>query len=393
MAVCPDPKPRGFSTTCLPVSTERYQQLIDSPALFRHWLDEAFRDTPELFPAAFAQGYTLQDDRASAQRGLGLRRSECQASGDAFSVRPSLVLPYMTARTDEAEGPLFLRSFGVPFWALARVFGHSPMFWYRLEVGLGRNSIVGTTVRHGQVPEHLLADEHHRDRDGSKNYLATTVAAGRCLGAELAQTAGADDLPAAYGVFKQEAQDVQAEYQPQTVNTDGRAATRQAWQALFPLAVILRCFVHGWLNIRARAKNLGDVFRSVSAKVWHAYSRGGPQAFRPEAAAAGRVGGPAGQGGVGAGAGGQVVPAGAGVRPGLRPPGGPPHEQHAGPGDAVDGPLLRQRPAPARVGGGLSAARAGLGAAAQLPAVAPGGGAGQRRPREPGGTVEPTPLS
>jgi hypothetical protein len=75
-----------------------------------------------------------------------LRRIECKASGDAFSVRPSFVLPYMTGYTNDVENPLFLRRFGVPFWALARVFGHDPMYWYRLEVGLGRNSIVGHQV-------------------------------------------------------------------------------------------------------------------------------------------------------------------------------------------------------------------------------------------------------
>jgi hypothetical protein len=271
MAEAPNPKPRGFSTICLPVSKERYQQVIDSPVRYRQWLDEAFRAAPELFPVAFADGYTLKDDRISAKRGLRLRRSRCKATGCAFSVRPCFVLPYMTAWTDQADAPLFLRSFGVPFWALARVFGKGPMFWYRLAVGFGRNSIVGTTVRRVPVPEHLLADEHHQPRDGVKNYLATTVGAGCCLGAALAQTAGAADLTAAYGVFKAEAQNVQAGYQPVTVNTDGWAATRQAWQALFPLVVILRCFLHGWLNIRARAKNLGEVFRAVGERVWRAY--------------------------------------------------------------------------------------------------------------------------
>jgi hypothetical protein len=271
MADCPNPKPRGFSTICLPVSKERYQQVIDSPARYRQWLGEAFRATPELFPVAFASGYTLKDDRVSAKRGLRLRRIRCKADGTAFSVRPSFVLPYMTAWADDAEGPLFLRSFGVPFWALARVFGKGAMFWYRVAVGLGRNSLVGTTVRRGPLPEHLLADEHHQPRDGTKNYLATTVGAGCCLGAALAPTAGADDLTAAYGVFKDEAHNVQVTYRPKTVNTDGWAATRQAWQALFPLVVILRCFLHGWLNIRARAKNLADVFGAVSERVWHAY--------------------------------------------------------------------------------------------------------------------------
>jgi hypothetical protein len=177
----------------------------------------------------------------------------------------------MTGWTDDVEGPLFLRAFGVPFWALARVFGRDPMFWYRLEVGLGRHSIVGTTARHAAVPEHLVADEHHQPRDGTKNYIATTVAAGCCLGSALAQNAGADDLQAAYGVFKEEAHNVQADYRPKTVNTDGWAATQQAWRALFPLVVILRCFLHGWLGIRARAKHLGEVFRSLGEKVWEAY--------------------------------------------------------------------------------------------------------------------------
>src|SRR5919206_4348376 len=134
MAECPKPKPRGFSTICLPISPERYQQIIDSPPLFRHWLDQAFRDMPELFPAAFAQGYTLKDSRVSAKRGLRLRRIRCRATGAAFSVRPCFVLPYMTAWTDDASGPLFVGAFGVPFWALARGFGKGAMFWDRLEV-------------------------------------------------------------------------------------------------------------------------------------------------------------------------------------------------------------------------------------------------------------------
>ena len=120
------------------------------------------------------------------------------------------------------------------------------------------------------LPEHLLADEHHQPRDGTKNYVATTVAGGCCLGAALAPSAGAEDLQAAYAVFRQEARDVQPDYRPKTVNTDGWAATRQAWSVLFPLVVILRCFLHGWLNIRSRGK-LSDVFSTLSEKVWNAY--------------------------------------------------------------------------------------------------------------------------
>ena len=120
---------------------------------------------PELFPANFARGYQLKDDRISAKRG-SRSAGILTRDGAAYSVRPSFLMPYMTARVEDVEGPLFLRKFGVPFWALARVFGRDPMYWYRLECGLGRFSVVGTTVRRAELPEHLLADEHHQTLDG-----------------------------------------------------------------------------------------------------------------------------------------------------------------------------------------------------------------------------------
>ena len=180
-------------------------------------------------------------------------------------------MPYLTARVEEDEGPLFLRKFGVPFWALARVFGGDPMYWYRMECGLGRCSVVGTTVRKAGLPEHLLADEHHQSLDGKKLYIATTVGSGCCLGAEPALAAGTDDLKTAYGTFKDEARDVAPKYAPKTVNTDGWKGTRAAWKALFKRVVILQCFLHGWLKIRDRAKHLGEVFAEVSRQVWDAY--------------------------------------------------------------------------------------------------------------------------
>jgi hypothetical protein len=254
----------------LPIGKDAYQDLVEDPQRFRAWLDQAFRSWPELFPKDFAHGYRLKDSRRSAKTGLRLRRLRLRATGQAFSVRPSFALTYLTGSADAAQGPLFLRAFGVPFWALARVFGKDPMYWYRLEVGLGRNSIVGTTLRQTQVPEHLLADEHHQSRDGEKNYIATTVGAGCCLGAALAQTASAEDLQTAYAVFQQEAHDAQPGYQPRTVSVDGWAASHQAWSALFPLVVLLRCFLHSWLNLRSRGK-LSAAFADLSRKAWEAF--------------------------------------------------------------------------------------------------------------------------
>ena len=190
---------RGHRTICLPVSEDAYTQAIDDPTKFRQLLDESFRRMPELFPRNFDDGYQLMGHRMSVKQGVTIRRILLN-DGTAYSIRPSFLMPYMTARVEEVEDPLFLRRFGVPFWALAHVFGHDPMYWYRLESGLGRASIVGTTIK-GELPAHVLADEHHQSLDGRKVYIATTVAEGCCLGAEPAATAGTNDLKAAYGVL------------------------------------------------------------------------------------------------------------------------------------------------------------------------------------------------
>jgi hypothetical protein len=260
---------RRCSTICLPFDQPTYPEVVAEPRAFRQALDRFFRQMPELFPGAFAQGFLLKDRRASRKLGLCLRRIRLKATGESFTVRPAFVLPYVAGLAEDVPGPLFLRCFGVPFWALAFVFGKDHDYWYRVEAALGRNSVVGTTPRRAALPSHLLADEHHQPRDGVKNHVATTVGGGCCLGAALAQTAGAEDLQEAYGTFKAEAQDAQPGCAPRTVSADGWAATHQAWQALFPLVVLLRCFLHGWLSIRTRGK-LSERFQALSGRVWHA---------------------------------------------------------------------------------------------------------------------------
>ena len=130
---------------------------------------------------------------------------------------------------------------------------------------------MGTTVRKVELPENLLADEHHQTLDGQKVYIATTVAGGCCLGAEPAEAAGTDELKTAYEVFKDEARDITPKYTPKTVSTDGWKGTQAAWKVLFPKVVILLCFLHSWLKIRDRAKHLKEVFAEVSRRVWEAY--------------------------------------------------------------------------------------------------------------------------
>jgi hypothetical protein len=155
---------------------------------------------------------------------------------------------------------------------LTEVFGRSPMYWHRLERSLGRNSLVGTTVRAAEgLPRHLAADEKHTTLAGEKVYLAVTAGGGCCLGMALAETAGNDDLEAAYGVFRDEARRLDADYQPETVNTDGWAATQAAWRALFKGATLILCFLHAFLKIRDRAVHLKEAFTDLSRRVWDAY--------------------------------------------------------------------------------------------------------------------------
>jgi len=103
-------------------------------------------------------------------------------TNQAFTIRPSFVLPYRVGSTDDVAKALFLRRFGVPFWDLAYVLGKGPSYWYRLAVSLARHRVVGTTVRRVDVPGDVVADEHHQTHDGDKVFLATVVAEGCGLG-------------------------------------------------------------------------------------------------------------------------------------------------------------------------------------------------------------------
>lgn len=269
---------RDIRTICLPCAEEDYGAIVKDATQFRSWLQQSFERQPELFPEGFAKGFQMVDCRTSKKMQLSLRRIQLR-DGTRFTVRPSFVMPHMTARVGTVENPLFLRKFGVPFWALAHVFGRNPMFWFRQECRLGNFSIVGTTVRQAAVPKHLVADEHHQTCDGEKVYIATTVGGGCCLGVAMAAKADTEDLTAAYQVFRDEAKNVEPGYTPKTVNTDGWKGTQAAWLALFPMIAVLRCFLHAWLKIRDRAKNLKQTFYDLSEQVWNAYHADNKRSF------------------------------------------------------------------------------------------------------------------
>ena len=214
-----------------------------------------------------------------------LRRIRVAASGDSqetvFVIVPSFVLPYMVGYTEDVEKALFLHAkFGVPFWGLTYIFGHNDLYWERLYLRFGRNSIVGTTVKQpDKLPVDLLADEKHTRLNGDKVFVATTVGAGCTLGASVALQASDHDLTEAYGHFKTEAQQVKPDYQPNTVNTDGWASTQSAWRSLFTQVVLIACFLHAYLKIHDRCKRMETFFPELCRRVWETYHAPEAQQF------------------------------------------------------------------------------------------------------------------
>ncbi len=249
-----------------------YLRFMCDSAYARRRIDEEFATHPELFPDGMTVGYSLNGTtRPSRKQEIRLR--QILLNGVTYRIRPSFVLPYMRARTDEVWKVILLMRYAVPFWVLALLFGRNAMFWYRLFISLGGFNLVGTTVKgRNNMPTNLLADEYHAHTRMGEAYIATTVVGGCLLGVEAAQKADYECLEKAYSVFKSELSRVFVGFLPDTVNTDGWAATQKAWRSLWPKIAILECFLHAWLKVRDRAtKKLEGVFREASDKIWDCY--------------------------------------------------------------------------------------------------------------------------
>jgi len=178
----------------------------------------------------------------------------------------------MTCDTATAEKILFLRKWA-PVWALAHVFDYDVMFIHRLTLQMGRYSLIGTTVKQlERLPTDVAADEKQTSISGETVHIATTVAENCFLGASISPGAGEAELTEAYRQFYREAQQVQPDYQPETVNTDGWQATMNAWRSLFPSICLIRCFLHAVLGIRNAATTATMAwYRRIIERVWEVY--------------------------------------------------------------------------------------------------------------------------
>jgi hypothetical protein len=282
MTTVTHPPKKGYRTIRLPLAESEYDRFLSDRAYAKARLEELYEEIPEVFPAAFPWGYALYGfTEPSVKQEIRCRRIRLDQDQTVFAIAPAFVMPYMTGLTQEVEHALFLMRFHVPCWAIAHVFGREAMYWYRLERGLGRFSIVGTTVKHPeQLPKDLVADEKHSWLKGERVYIATTAAKDCILGASVAKSASQTDLEKAYGVFASEAQAMDADYAPETVNTDGWSATQHAWKALFHQITVILCFLHAFIKIRDRAKKaFGELGQEVQKRVWDAYHAPSKRAF------------------------------------------------------------------------------------------------------------------
>ena len=273
---------KGYRTIRLPLAESEYDRFLSDRAYANARLEELYEVFPELFPEAFPWGYALYGfTEPSIKQEMRCRRIRLDQDRAVFTIAPAFVMPYMTGLTQDVDHALFLMRFHVPCWAIAHVFGRDAMYWYRLEQSLARFSIVGATVKNPeQLPKDLVADEKHSWLTGERVYIATTAAKDCILGASVAKSASQTDLEKAYGVFASEAQALDADYAPETVNTDGWQATQNAWKSLFNQITVILCFLHAFIKIRDRGKKaLGELGQEVQKRVWGAYRANSKRAF------------------------------------------------------------------------------------------------------------------
>lgn len=265
----PQGTPRGSKQICIPMTRDQYQTIWSDAQKVRQFLDELIADHPEIFPPGIEQGYQLTGHLPESKKLPGHQLRQLKLlSGGTFTLRPSFLFTYMTGTVDKLEHPLLLLSLGVPCWVVTAIFKHNDMFWQRLLEQLGRNSLVGTTVRDpARLPQHLAADEHHADWAGKKGYVTMTAGGNCILGVAITRAADEEHLTEGYGQFAEEARRVDPHYAPKTVNTDGWFATQNTVQALFAGVTTILCFLHGFLKIRDRSRKAHDLHQQI----WDVY--------------------------------------------------------------------------------------------------------------------------
>ena len=104
---------RGQRTICIPCSHQQYEPIVDDPERYREFLDRLIATSPELFPPEIRRGYRMKDLYTSRKTGWKLRRIDLR-DDESYLVRPSFLMPYLSAYTEDVQAPLFSASSPCP---------------------------------------------------------------------------------------------------------------------------------------------------------------------------------------------------------------------------------------------------------------------------------------
>src|SRR5206468_1490398 len=96
---------RGQKAIRIPCSPQEYERVVDDPVAFRRPLGQRIEAAPELFPPEIRRGYRMKDVYRSRKTSIKLRRIELRDLR-CFPVRPSLLMPYLSGRTEGVQAPL-----------------------------------------------------------------------------------------------------------------------------------------------------------------------------------------------------------------------------------------------------------------------------------------------
>ncbi|MCU0444920.1 MAG: hypothetical protein MUE85_08365 [Microscillaceae bacterium] len=271
--------PKGIRVIRLPIREEVYHQIVSQPKLFRAWIENLDTQFQNLFGEDFKTGFKLHDIRKSAKMDLSYRRIEFIQTGHIYTIQPSFVMPYLSGKTSDCQAGLLLLLRGTSLDSVVACAGENQAKWLRRFQHLGKFSLVETTVKSlTDLPQDLVSDEKITHWNGQEVYACIIAGSNCILGAALSATEDEAGLKQGYQVFKTEVQHLVPDYQPNSVNTDGWAATRKTWRSLFVNTTLILCFLHAYIKIRSISKkepHRNELFNQV----WQAYQADSKEVF------------------------------------------------------------------------------------------------------------------
>lgn len=264
----------GDKTIIIPIDETKYLSTIKDSKQFKQILWELIARYPELFPTPIQEGFIWKGwSKPSTKFDIARRQIRLISTGEQYLIHPCFVFPYLRGYTTDLSFGLELRKYNVPYDQIARNEGQDAMYWYRAEMALAQNSIVGTTIKDPKrLPKHLLIDEHHGYLLKDKIYTCTTIGNDCFLGAQVAPSIEYDMLYQAYSVCKRELVQLCPGYNPLTINSDGFRSTVKVIETLYPHSQAILCFLHGFFKIKkAATKEQESIASTIFNKVWECY--------------------------------------------------------------------------------------------------------------------------